>query len=517
MSAIPEDHSDERDDAAGLAALVTSSGTHGTVEVRCPFDQAPVGSLPASSPADVQRAVASARVAQQEWAQWSLQDRAALIIRFRELVLERTNELLDSAQTETGKARISAVEEIADIVLWSSYLARRGPRMLRPRRRGSAFPLITSATEHRVPVGVVGVITPWNYPLTLPVTDSLPALLAGNAVILKPDEQTSHTALRVVALLREAGLPENLMQVAVGPGEQTGAAVVDHCDYIMFTGSSATGQTVAARCGERLVGFSGELGGKNPMLVLDDADVPRAAAAAAQACFSNAGQLCVSIERIYVADAVWDQFTTALIRRVRRLTLAPGLIWEADIGSLIGPDQLSAVAQHVDDAVAQGAEVLTGGGARPDLGPYFYEPTVLTGITENMLAHSNETFGPVVGLYRVADDEEAIAAANDSPYGLNASVFSRRRGTEVAKRLRAGSVNINDGFAASWIAMDAPMGGSGRSGVGRRHGREGLLKYTEAQTVALQRLASAARPRGVGHKQWAQMMLRGINVLKRQR
>lgn len=504
-------------DDAGLSALVTSSGASGTVEIRCPFDQTLVGSLPVSSGSDVQQAVAAARVAQQGWKSWSVQDRAAVIIRFRELVLDRTDDLLDSVQSETGKARISGVEEIADITLWSSYLARKGPGVLRPRRRGTAFPLISSATEHRVPVGVVGVITPWNYPLTLPVTDSLPALLAGNAVVLKPDEQTSHTALRVLALLHEAGLPRDVMQVVVGPGEQTGAAVVDHCDYVMFTGSSATGQQVATRCGERLIGFSGELGGKNPMLVLDDADVPRAAKTAAQACFSNAGQLCVSIERIYVADAVWDQFTRAFVRRTRQLTLAPGLIWESDVGSLIGPDQLATVSRHVDDALSKGANALTGARPRPDLGPYFYEPTILTGVTEDMLAYREETFGPVVSLYRVADDAQAVAAANDSPYGLNASVFSRHRGQDVATALRSGGVNINDGFAASWIAMDAPMGGVGRSGVGRRHGSEGILKYTEAQTVAVQRVASAARPRGVPHAQWAQMMLRGINVLKRQR
>ena len=497
-----------------LTDLVSSARSSGEAEVFCPFDSALVGRLPKSSAKDVQRAVDSAREAQQHWAKWSLSERAALIVRFRELVLADSEQLLDLVQLETGKARSSALEEIADIVLWSSYLARHGPRALRSRRRSSAFPLITRTVEHRAPIGVVGVITPWNYPLTLPVTDSLPALLAGNAVVLKPDEQTSHTALRLLGLLREAGLPTDLMQAVVGSGPETGSALVERADYIMFTGSSTTGAQVGARCAERLIGFSGELGGKNPMLVLKDADVSRAANTAATACFSNAGQLCVSLERIYVHEDVWEQFTRKFLRRVRRLKLAPGLTWQADIGSLISADQLRRVSEQVNDAVQKGARVLAGGTARPDLGPYFYEPTVLTDVTSEMTLHRRETFGPVVSLYRVATEDEAVSAANDSRYGLNASVFSKRRGPAVARRLQAGSVNINDGYSASWVAFDAPMGGTKESGLGRRHGQDGILKYTESQTVAVQRVGSSARPQSMPRELWARMMLRGVNMLK---
>ncbi|WP_120003186.1 succinic semialdehyde dehydrogenase [Nesterenkonia muleiensis] len=508
---------DAQPQAQGLADLVSSTHRAGEVWVSSPFDGTLVGTLPASSDEDVHSAVAAARDAHQEWAARPVAERVAPLLEFRELVLQHSEELLDLVQLETGKARSSALEEIADIVLWSSYLVHHGPRALRSQRRSSAFPLLTRTTEHHKPIGVVGVITPWNYPLTLPVTDSLPALLAGNAVVLKPDEQTSHTALRLLSLLRHAGIPEDLMQIVVGSGPEAGAALVDCADYLMFTGSSATGARVAARCAERLIGFSGELGGKNPMLILDDADTSRAAATAAQSCFSNAGQLCVSIERIYIHDSVWEEFTTRFLRRVSQLKLAPGLTWQADVGSLISEQQLKVVAEHVEDAVEKGATVLTGGKPRPDLGPFFYEPTVLTDVTEQMALHSTETFGPVVSLYRVTSEEEAIAAANDSPYGLNASVFSAKRGPAVARRLQTGSVNINDGYAASWISLDAPMGGMKRSGVGRRHGTQGILKYTESQTVARQRFASVARPAGVGRRLWAQMMLRGINVLKRLR
>lgn len=482
--------------------------------VTCPFDDSEVGQLSRSTPQEIRAAFAAAGQAQRHWAEVPVERRIEVIRRFAALVDNHQDELLDLAQRETGKARISAAEELADIGLWTDYLAREGGAALRTRQRQGGFPLLTSTYERRVPVGVVGVITPWNYPLTLPMTDSLPALLAGNGVVLKPDEQTSHTALRLVELLREADLPQNLMSVVLGSGEEAGGAVVDHADYVMFTGSSATGKVVAQRCAQRLVGFSGELGGKNPMLVLEDADVSHAATAAVNSCFANTGQLCMSIERIYVHSSRWDEFTSTLLKRVRSLRLAPGLTWKADVGSLVGQAQLSRVSERVDEAVAAGAEVLAGGRARPDIGPYFYEPTLLTNVSEGMRVHREETFGPVVSLYRVDSEEEAIDAANDTDYGLLASVWSRQRGDEVAQQLRAGSVNINDGHTAAWASMDAPMGGFGQSGIGRRHGHEGITKYTESQTIARQRLAPVARIPGMSQKQWARMMMRGVRALR---
>lgn len=491
----------------------TAANTH-SFTVTCPFDGTEVGRLARSTPDQIDDAFASARMAQRHWAQVPVDERLKVISRFADRVAEHHDELLDLAQRETGKARISAAEELADIGLWTNYLVGHGAAALRTKQRQGGFPLLTTTYERRVPLGVVGVITPWNYPLTLPMTDSLPALLAGNGVVLKPDEQTSHTALRLVDLLREAGLPEDLLRVVLGSGDEAGAAVVDRADYVMFTGSTATGRVVAQRCAQRLIGFSGELGGKNPMLILEDANVSQAANAAVNSCFANTGQLCMSIERIYIHSSQWEEFTAALLKRVRALKLGAGLTWKADVGSLVGPAQLERIADHVDEAVEAGAQVLTGGRARPDIGPYFYEPTVLTGVTEGMRVHREETFGPVVSLYRVDSEEEAIAAANDTEYGLLASVWSKQRGDEVAQQLRAGSVNINDGHTAAWASMDAPMGGFGQSGIGRRHGREGITKYTEAQTVARQRLAPVARIPGVSQKRWAQMMMRGVRTLR---
>jgi succinate-semialdehyde dehydrogenase/glutarate-semialdehyde dehydrogenase len=273
---------------------------------------------------------------------------------------------------------------------------------------------------------------------------------------------------------------------------------------------------IAEQCGRRLIGFSAELGGKNPMLVLADADVRRAAEGAMWACFSNSGQLCISVERMFVEDAIYDRFVPAFVERVERMRLAPGLGWHAEMGSLVSEQQLATVTAHVADAVAKGARVLTGGQPRPDLGPLFYEPTLLDGVTDDMTLGREETFGPVVAVYRVADADEAVARANDSSYGLNASVWSSAgRGAEVAARLRVGIVNVNEGYAAAWASHDAPMGGVKDSGVGRRHGREGILKYTEPQTIAVQRLLPVGPVRGVPYATYTRVLNVGLRVLRR--
>jgi succinate-semialdehyde dehydrogenase/glutarate-semialdehyde dehydrogenase len=478
-----------RFDPAALTARICTTGDRPTRKSTAPFDGSVIGEVPVCTAADVAEAVRRARAAQVSWAERPLEERAAILLRYHDVVLDRQADLLDLVQLETGKARISAYEEAADVAVTARYYGNAGPGMLRPHRRRGAFPVLTCTVEHRRPKGVVGVISPWNYPLTLAVSDALPALLAGNAVVLKPDSQTPFTALAAVDLLVEAGVPRELFQVVTGPGPDIGPPLIEHVDFLMFTGSTATGRVVAEQCGRRLIGFSAELGGKNPMLVLAGADMRRTVDGAMWACFSNTGQLCISIERLYVEDAVYDRFVPAFVERVRRMRLAPGIGWHADMGSLVSEQQLETVRAHVDDAVAKGARVLTGGKARPDLGPLFFEPTILDGVRDDMTLAREETFGPVVAVQRVADAEEAVRRANDSAYGLNASVWSSPgRGAEVATRLRAGTVNVNDGYAATWGSHDAPMGGMGDSGLGRRHGREGLLKYTEAQTVAVQRL-----------------------------
>jgi acyl-CoA reductase-like NAD-dependent aldehyde dehydrogenase len=264
---------------------------------------------------------------------------------------------------------------------------------------------------------------------------------------------------------------------------------VDQADFVSFTGSSATGRVVAQQAARRLVGCSLELGGKNPMIVRSDADLEAAVAGAVRGCFTNAGQLCIAIERLYAHATVYERFVAALAERARSLRLGSGFDFDADMGSLISKAHFDKVVAHVEDARAKGVTVVAGGHARPDAGPYFFQPTVLTGVTPQMRLYSEETFGPVVAVYPFSSDEEAVALANDSCYGLNASVWTRDvdEGLRMAERIEAGAVNINDAYTATWASLGAPQGGVKESGLGRRHGAEGLLKYTVSQTVSVQR------------------------------
>jgi succinate-semialdehyde dehydrogenase / glutarate-semialdehyde dehydrogenase len=457
-----------------------------------------------------------ARAAQQPWAARPLAERTAVFLRLHDLVLDRQREVLDLVQLETGKARRHALEELVDVALTARHYARTGRRYLAPVRHGGLVPMLSSARELHHPKGVVGIVSPWNYPLTLAVTDAIPAFVAGNAVVHKPDTQTALTALWIRALAVEAGLPADLWQVVVGDGPVVGRAVVDGGDFVCFTGSTPVGREVAERCARRLVGCSLELGGKNPMLVLADADLDRAAEGAVRDCFSNAGQLCISMERVYAVEGVHDAFLDRFVARVRALRLGSDLTYGPDLGSLISAAQLDRVSAHVDDAVAKGATVLTGGRVRPDLGPWFYEPTVLTGVTEEMALCRAETFGPVVSVRAVRDVDDAVARANDSEFGLHASVWGRdvTRARAVAARLRTGTVSINETYAAAWGATRSPMGGVKDSGLGRRHGRDGILKYTEAQTVAVQRLRGLAPPPSVSWDTWARGLSLSLRALK---
>ncbi len=378
------------------------------------------------------------------------------------------------------------------------------------------MPTLTKVTELRQPRGVVGQIAPWNYPLELSVGDALPAFVAGNALVMKPDTETALTALWARDLLIEAGLPAEVFQIVLGEGPVVGPEVVRHADYVSFTGSTRTGREVARGAADRLVGVSLELGGKNAMLVLHDADVEKAAAGAVRACFSSAGQLCISIERLYVHASIADDFVERFAARTRAMRLGSSLSYGADMGSLVGERQLETVQRHVDEAVAKGAVLVAGGTARPDIGPLFYEPTILDGVEAPMAVCGEETFGPVVSIYRFTDEEQAIAEANATAYGLNSSVWTKdaRRGHSVAARLRTGTVNINEGYAPAYGSAQAPMGGMKDSGLGRRHGSEGILKYTEAQTVAHQRLVPMAPSLGMDDEKYAAFMTRSLKVMK---
>ena len=455
-----------------------------------PFTGGPAASLPTSRAADVAAAVARARAVQPEWAARSSADRAGLLLRLHDLVLQRQGEVLDLIQIECGKARLHAYEEVADVAITCRWYARRGPALLADARRSGLVPGLTRVREIRHPQGVVGIIAPWNYPLTMAACDALPALLAGNAVVIKPDEQTPMTALWAAAALAEAGLPEGLFSVVVGDGPVLGAALIDAADHIAFTGSTATGRLVAQRAAARLIGSSLELGGKNSLYVAEDADLDRAAEAAVRDCFASAGQLCISIERLLLHERIADAFLDRFIDRVRHLRLGTALDFSTDLGCLVSAEHLERVRAHVDDAVARGARVLIGGRPLPDIGPLFYAPTVLEGVPVEATCYAEETFGPVVSVYRVSSDGEAVRLANGTEYGLNASIWTRdvRRGVRLARQVRTGTVSVNESYGASWGSVAAPMGGRKASGLGRRHGAQGLLRFTEAQTIAVQRI-----------------------------
>jgi succinate-semialdehyde dehydrogenase / glutarate-semialdehyde dehydrogenase len=512
----PRHHRVDPDHVRRLAQLVTTVGERPRQPSHAPFDGRLIGEVPTCDADDVDAAVTRARAAQEAWAARSFEERRQVLLRFHDLVLGRQDELLDLTQLETGKSRLSAFEELADVAMTARYYANTAERHLRPRRRQGAVPGLTRTSVVHHPKGVVGVISPWNYPLTLAVSDAVAALMAGNTVVLKPDAQTPFTALAAVELLYEAGVPHDVFGVVTGSGATLGTPMIERVDYLMFTGSTATGRIVAEQCGRHLIGFSAELGGKNPMLVLADADVDATVEAAVRACFSNTGQLCISIERMYVEDAVYDRFVPAFVERVASMAMGPGFDWDHEVGSLVSEQQLDTVTAHVDDAVAKGARVLTGGRARPDLGPLFYEPTVLADVTDDMELARTETFGPVVAVQRVRDAEEAVERANDTCYGLNASVWTNgRRGETLARRVRAGTVNVNEGYAAAWASIDAPMGGMKDSGVGRRHGREGITKYTEPQTIAVQRLLPIGPARGMPVAGYTKLMTGALELFRR--
>jgi len=518
-SPLPQEEmgSISREGLRQLTELVPLAGNEGPpLQVISPGTGAMLAEYPHGTPATVSKAVRRARRAQSEWAETNLVEREAVLMRYHDLILAHREEILDLIQLETGKARKSAFEEVADVALVSRYYGLNAERHLGPHQRKGALPGLTSTWEHHRPKGVVGFISPWNYPLSMAITDALPALVAGNGAVLKPDQQTPFTALWALQLLHRAGLPYDLFQIVTGKGSELGTPLIDQVDYVAFTGSTKTGRIVARQAAERLIGCSLELGGKNPMIVLADADLESAVEGAIRGCFANAGQLCISIERLYIAESVFERFTQRLAARVSRMTLGSQLDFEADMGSLVSQAQLEKVEAHVLDAVTKGAKVLAGGRARPDIGPYFFEPTVLQGVSEEMEICSEETFGPVVSVSPFDSVEEAIERANDSRYGLNAAVWTSDAevGREVAARIEAGTVNVNEAYAATWGSIDAPMGGFKESGLGRRHGAEGILKYTEAQTISVQRGMPIASPAGVGEKDFSELMTGALRLLR---
>ncbi|WP_433683039.1 succinic semialdehyde dehydrogenase [Nocardia sp. CA-119907] len=502
----------------GMVAAAGTADPYSMIEV---YTGAVVGALPQSTPEDVAAAYATARAAQKEWASWPLQRRLQVFERAHDLILAEHETIADLIQIGCGKTRRMAFEESCDVPMVISHYLKTARRVLKPKRRGGPVPLITTSTEEHRPKGVVAVIAPWNFPFAIALSDSMPALMAGNGVVLKPDNKTALCALFGVELLYRAGLPKGLFQVVCGEGPDVGPSLIDNADFVMFTGSTATGRIVGEGAGRNLIGCSLELGGKNPMIVLDDANLDEVIPGAAFAVFANSGQACMHIERIYVQDRLYDEFVRRLVTAADELNAKIGAAYDytPEFGSLVSVQHLERVAAHVEDARTKGANVLTGGKARPDIGPAFYEPTVLTDVTAEMKHATMETFGPVVSVYRFTDEQEAIRLANDTAYGLNASVWGRdlARANRVGAQLEAGNININDGFVTTYAAKSTPSGGVKQSGVGTRHGDQGLLKYTDTVNIGVQKRQVMAARAGLPYEKQLKTTLTTLRLMRRLR
>src|SRR5690349_3798375 len=463
-----------------------------TISVENPATGATIREVPLTAPQDVQALVEKARAAQPAWEALGYEGRGRILKRAQKWLLEHAEEVADTIVAETGKAREDALlVEVAYGANALGFWPRKAPKWLADERvrTGNPFVLGRRMVVRYRPVGVVGVIGPWNYPLVNSVGDAIPALAAGNAVVVKPSEVTPLTSLLFERGLHECGLPDGVFQVAVGTGE-TGAVLIDHVDMVMFTGSTRTGRKVMERAAQTLTPVSLELGGKDPLIVLADADLERAANAAVYYSMQNGGQTCISLERAYVEAPVYDEFVKRVTAKTAKLRQGPpDGAGSVDIGAVTFPPQLDIVANHVQQARDAGARITTGGHKREGLGR-FYEPTILADADHSMTAMREETFGPTLPIMKVADAEEAIRLANDSPYGLGAAVFTKdlAKGQDVARRIEAGAVCINDA-ALNYPALELPMGGWKESGLGVRHGPAGLRKYTRQQAIMVTRLA----------------------------
>jgi acyl-CoA reductase-like NAD-dependent aldehyde dehydrogenase len=466
------------------------------IEVRNPASGAVLASVGELGFAEVAELAALARGVQPGWEAAGFEGRGAVLRRMQRWLLDNSERVIETIVSETGKAYEDAqLLELGYTVSALSYWARTAGRHLGERRFLSRAPLLAGRriVTRWVPRGVVGVIGPWNYPLLNSFGDAIPALASGNGVVLKPSELTPLTSLLIAEGLRESGLPADLFAVATG-ARATGEAVVDAVDFVMFTGSSATGRAVAARAAARLVPFSLELGGKDALIVLEGAPLERAANVAVYYGMMNAGQSCVSIERVYADAAIHDELLELITAKVRELrTGAPRGPGSVDVGAISSARQLEIIEEHVADAVAKGARALVGG-RRLDGPATFFEPTVLAGVDHTMRCMREETFGPTLPVMSVSGADEAVALVNDSPMGLGAAVFAADAdsGEALARRLEVGAVCVNDA-AVNYFALAAPMGGAKESGIGVRHGAEGIRKYCRPQTILLTPRAMPAR------------------------
>ncbi len=474
-----------------------------------------IATVPDLSAEDVAAMAARGRAAQPEWEAYGFDGRARILLRAQKWLMDNSAQVIATIISETGKTfEDASLAEISYAGNAFGFWAKNAAEYLADERVKSGQLLVKGKKlilRHR-PLGLIGVIGPWNYPLTNSFGDCIPALAAGNSVILKPSEVTPLTSMLMAQGLRECGLPENVLQIATGRGA-TGAALIEHVDMIMFTGSTRTGTKVAEAAARRLIPASLELGGKDPMIVLSDADLERAANFATYYSMQNAGQTCISIERVYVEEPVYDEFVAKVSEKVRALRVGPSNgPGSVEVGAITFPPQLETIEDHVADAITKGAHVLTGGHALQTGGGRFYEPTVLVDVDHTMKCMTEETFGPTLPIMKVADSEEAIRLANDSPYGLGASVFSKDvdRGEQVARRLETGAANVNDAMI-NYTVLELPMGGAKASGLGSRHGAGGIRKYTSQQAIVVTpKLALKREPHMYPYKARNSKLLAGL-------
>ncbi|MBS1880707.1 MAG: aldehyde dehydrogenase family protein [Actinobacteria bacterium] len=476
------------------SGVVAAEAVEG-IEVRNPASGETITTIAVDSPEQVAAKVARVRAVQPDWEAMGIEGRYHWLGKLRDWILDNQDQVLDTMQRETGKVRADASNEptyLADII---NFYGAHAPDFIGEEGFRPHSPLL-AAKKLRVqyrPHPVVGIISPWNFPLILSLGDAVPALIAGAAVVVKPSEFTPLGLAEVVAAWKhELGAPD-VFDVVQGIGE-TGGALVDNVDFVQFTGSDRTGRKVMARAAETLTPVSLELGGKDPMIVLADADLDRAANAAAWGGMFNSGQVCISVERIYVEEPAYDQFVAKLATAVGQLRQGVDDASDPkDVGAMTSPNQIGVVEDHVDDALAGGARALTGGKRVPGPGDYF-EPTVLVDVDHTMKVMRDETFGPVVGVMKVRDEAEALRLANDSRYGLSASVFGERDHAErVARRVECGAVNVND-VLVNYFASDVPMGGWKESGIGYRHGAPGIRKFCRSESLVITRFGGKREP-----------------------
>ncbi len=452
-----------------------------------------IGRAPQTMPEDVARAVGRARDAQRSWSEQSFRQRRRLIMKARKIVLKEMEEIALLISRETGKPVAEAISmELTPTLDLMQYFARKAGSMLRPRRISVGQYALMGRSSYEIykPLGVVGIVSPWNFPWATPLDEVVMALVAGNTVVLKPSELTPLTGLKIKDVFKRAGLPDGVLQVVTGDGS-TGAALVGAgVDKIMFTGSVATGKRVAEAAAKYLTPVVLELGGKDPMIVLDDANIPNAARGAVWGAFANSGQACSSVERCYVHESVAERFIAEVVTETKRLRQSIGADPTTDVGSMTSERQLLAVQKHVDQAIDKGATALTGGDRLADLAAPFFAPTVLINVDHDMDVMRDETFGPVLPIMTFKTDEEAVRLANDSVYGLTASVWTGNiaRGRRLAELINAGTVMVNEVLYTHGIAS-TPWGGVKQSGLGRTHGRAGLLELVASQHIHVNRFS----------------------------